>query len=186
MGLDNFTSLRAYRIQYGKDSLLCLVKVFREGRYRYPTRKRGWEEFLSAYYFIVPFDTWTEMLEKYDDEEVHVLRMEALDTRKIQDIDPEELLTKIKEVALLRPDHDRNLTVHLQIVDNPKRVRFQLVSLHDIFPDVEGVRQDFTRKGQTVYGSESLFDFFYYETDYYRFLPLTKPAMMRMPVEGEN
>jgi hypothetical protein len=185
LGLDNFSSLRAYRIQYGKDSLLCLVKVYKEGRYRYPARKRGWDEFFSAYYFILPFDQWASMLDKYDDGEVHVLRMEALDGRKLKNVDPDEILAEIKELALLRPDYDRNLAVHLQIVDKPKRVRFQLVSLHDIFPDVEGVRQDFTRNGKTVYGSEVLFDYFYYETDYYQFLPLTKPGLMSTP-EQDN
>lgn len=185
LGLDNFSSLRAYRIQYGKDSLLCLVKVYKEGRYRYPARKRGWDEFFSAYYFILPFDQWASMLDKHDDGEVHVLRMEALDGRKLKNVDPDEILAEIKELALLRPDYDRNLAVHLQIVDKPKRVRFQLVSLHDIFPDVEGVRQDFTRNGKTVYGSEVLFDYFYYETDYYQFLPLTKPGLMSTP-EQDN
>jgi len=37
---------------------------------------------------------------------------------------------------------------------------------------VEGVRQDFTRRGRSVYGSVALFDYLYYETDYYQFLPL--------------
>lgn len=174
LGLDNFLEIRAYRIKYGDKELLCLVKLYQQGKYKYPARKRGWKTYTEAHYFVVEPKDWVD-LKNHDDGEVHVIRIPALDGGKLPQVDPDALVPSIRESFLLREDYDRNLVVTFQVVDDPKRTRFQIASLHEIFPDVEGVRKNFTRQGRTVYGSTQLFDYLYYEVDYYRFQGLLDP-----------
>lgn len=174
LGLDNFLEIRAYRVKYGEKELLCLVKLYRQGKYKYPARKRGWKTFTEAFYFVVELKDWLD-LKNYSDGEVHVIGIPAFDGGRLPEVDPEEIVPSIRENFLIRKQYDRNLVVTYQVVDDPKRTRFQLASLHEIFPDVEAVRKNFTRNGRTVYGSSQLFDFLYYEVDYYRFQGLLDP-----------
>lgn len=168
LGSDNFETLQAYRVRYGKDTLICFVKLFWQGRYKYPTRKRGWMEFLNAYYIIVRYRD-LEPVRNFTSEETAVIRIEALDGGQINDVKEDEVLQEVRSRVIIQPDYDRNLVITAQYVDYNRKMRFQICSLHDIFPDVEGVRNDFTKRGRTVYGSTALFDYLYYESDYYHF-----------------
>lgn len=165
LGLDNFVKFQTYKVEYGRDTLVCFIKMFTEGKYEYPTRKKGWDEYLSAYYMIVNYRDLRK-LKNTEQGEVTVKRVEALDGGLISDTKESKVLKAIKERVIIKPEYDRNLVFTLQLYKKDSIARFQICSLHDIFPDVEMVRRDFTRRGHTVYGSVRLFDFIYYEAKY--------------------
>lgn len=165
LGLDNFVKFQVFKVDYGRDTLVCFVKLFTEGKYEYPTRQKGWDEYLSAYYMIVNYRD-LRRLKNVEQQEVVVKRVEALDGGLISDVKEKKVLKAIKERIIVKPEYDRNLVFTLQLFKKDNIARFQICSLHDIFPDVEMVRKDFTRRGHTVYGSVRLFDFIYYEANY--------------------
>lgn len=184
LGLDNIFRLEAYQVKFGRDTLVCLVKIYRQGTYKYPTRKKGWDEFLNAYYFLVPLED-LKQLKALPPNEVQVVRIVALAGGKLQDIDMRRIREEIKARLVIKDNYDRNLVVTWQYLSEAKKLRFQICSLHDIFPDVEGVRQDFTRRGRSVYGSVALFDYLYYETDYYQFLPLLEGPLANQEIRED-
>lgn len=169
LGIDNIHQLQAYKVKYGKDTLICLVKIYREGEYRYPNRKRGWKERLAGYYWIVRYRDLRNALnyfEEQDTSETFVLRIKSLEGRAIKEIeDPEDVLEQIVETTIIKPNFDRNLVLTLQEGDDSKFIRFHVISLHVVFTDIEGVRRNFTKRGRSVYGSVKLFDYMYYEMD---------------------
>jgi len=171
LGIDNIQKLLVYRVEYGKETYACFVKIFKQGKYKYATRKKGWKEYTSAYYWIVNQKDLLA-LKDLNSNEVVVERIEAFDGGLIADIKEKDLLIKIKERVVIKPNYDRNLVFTLQITKSPKMMRFQICSLHDIFPDVAGVGKDFTQRGRTVYGATALFDYLYFEVDYYKFIKL--------------
>ncbi len=169
LGIDNIHQLLAYKVKYGSDTLICLVKIFREGEYRYPNRKRGWKERYAGYYWIVRYRDLRNALnyfEEQDTSEAFVLRIKSLEGRYIKEIEePEEVLDQIVSTTIIKPNFDRNLVLTIQEGDESDQIRIHICSLHVIFTDVEGVRKNFTKRGRSVYGSVKLFDYLYFEMD---------------------
>jgi len=167
LGIDNIHKLIAYKVKYGSDTLICLVKVYRDGAYRYPNRKRGWKEHLAGYYWIIRYrdlNAALDYFEEQDTSEAFVLRIKSLEGRAIKEIeDEEDILEQITSTTIIKPNFDRNLVLTLQKGENDTTLRFHLCSLHVIFTDVEGTRNNFTKRGRSVYGSVRLFDYMYFE-----------------------
>lgn len=169
LGIDNISQLLAYKVKYGSDTLICLIKMYRDGEYKYPNRKRGWKEHMAAYYWIVRYRDLKQALnyfEAQDTNEAFVLRIKSLEGRILKEVeDPEDVLKQVVSSTIIKPNFDRNLVLTIQVGDEPDRIRFHLCSLHVIFTDVEGVRNNFTKRGRSVYGSVRLFDYLYFEMD---------------------
>jgi hypothetical protein len=168
LGIDNISTLKAYKIKYGPDTLICLVKVYNDGRYKFPNRKKGWREFKNAYFWIFYYKHLEKALDYYestDTSEATVLKIKSIDGRLLEDIDEDDLLKNIIASTIVKPNFDRNLVLTLQEGDKPDRLRFHICSLHAIFSDVEGIRNNFTKGGRSVYGSTKLFDYLYFEMD---------------------
>ncbi len=172
LGIDNIKRLMAYKVKYGKDTLICLLKIASDGKYRYPNRRKGWDNYYSGYYWLVRYRDLRNALEYFEEKDTSdaiVLRIKAWEGRLIKEIDDiedqEEILEEIVSSTIVKPDFDRNLVLTLQEGSNSSTLRFHLVSMHVIFNDIEGVRKNFTKRGRSVYGSVRLFDFMYYEMD---------------------
>lgn len=169
VGIDNIKKLIAYKVKYGKDTLICLVKVYTDGAYRYPNRKRGWKNFQAGYFWLVRYQDLKKALnyfEENDTGETFVLRIKSLEGRQIREIeDEEEILKKVTATTIVKPNFDRNLVLTIQSGSDKNLIRMHMCSLHVIFTDVEGTRTNFTRRGKSVYGSVRLFDYMYFEMD---------------------
>ncbi len=167
LGIDNIQKLLAYKVKYGKDTLICLLKIYRDGAFKYPNRRKGWKEFTAGYFWLVRYRDLKQALnyfEKQDTGEAFVLRIKSLEGRSIKEIEDERtVLKKIMNSTIVKPDFDRNLVLTIQSSEDPNLIRMHLCSLHVIFTDVEGVRQNFTKRGRSVYGSVRLFDYVYFE-----------------------
>jgi hypothetical protein len=74
--------------------------------------------------------------------------------------------------VIIKPNYDRNLVLSLQNNKKLKTLHFHISNLHEIFNDVEGVRQAFSRRGRSAYGSTQLFDYIYFEVDKDDFLQI--------------
>lgn len=179
LGIDNVKRLLAYKVKYGQDTLICLLKIYTNGQYRYPNRRRGWETFHSGYYWLVRYRDLRNALNYFDEQdsnEAFVLRIKALEGRAIKEIDDiddeEEVLNHIISTTIIKPDFDRNLVLTLQEGSDDNLIRFHICSLHVIFTDVEGVLKNFTKRGRSVYGSVRLFDYLYFEMDRRNFMQI--------------
>lgn len=175
LGIDNIKELKAYKIKYGTDTLICLVKVFQDGAYRYPNRRKGWKEYTSAYYWIVYYRDLRNALNYFnaqDSNEAYVLRIRSLEGRSLTKVNEEDILKEIKQTTIVKPDFDRNMVLTVQKGDDPLLLRFHLCSLHVVFNDVEGVRKNFSKHGRSLYGSVVLFDFLYFEADKAEFMKI--------------
>jgi hypothetical protein len=174
-GIDNIKALTAYHVKYGKDTLICLIKTFRNGAYKYPARKKGWKSYTDAYYCIFYYKDLKKALaffKEQDDEEAYVLKVKTLDSKLLKDIKEKNLLKKIMASVIIKPNYDRNLVLSLQNNKKLKTLHFHISNLHEIFNDVEGVRQAFSRRGRSAYGSTQLFDYIYFEVDKDDFLQI--------------
>lgn len=192
-GVDNIYQLRAYRVKWGTDTMICFLKLYRDGAYRYPSRMRGWRDFLSAYYIIVEYKDLKAALDYFKEQGVQedpsVLRIRAYDSKELGEVKEKEALERVIASTVLRPSYDRNLVLTLQRVEKSEMVRFHFCSLHEIFNDVEGVRQPFNRAGRSVYGSEQLFDFIFFELkekDLYQVLNLKRVSEDGSLESGDN
>lgn len=190
-GIDNIQNLFAYHVKFGSDTLVCLVKTFRNGEYKYPARKRGWHNYTDAYYCILHYKDLKKALDFFEDkndDEVYVLRIKTLDSKLLSDIKEKDILEEIKGHVIIKPNYDRNLALTLQNNKRDSTILFHICNLHELFNDVEGVRQPFSRRGRSVYGSVKLFDYLYFEVDKTAFFEINKleNALRRKEMELEN
>lgn len=172
LGIDNIRALLAYRVQRGRDTLVALVKLFDDGRYKFPLRQRGWRTERHAYYVLVELRYLREAIQSVENKEVEALRIKGLDGGTIPKVKEKKLAQRLQENLLIKDKYDRNLILTVQLFPKESIARFHLCSMHEVFPDVEGVRKNFTRRGRTVYGSSQLFDYFYFEWRYDEFMSL--------------
>ncbi len=168
LGIDNIESLQAYRVKYGKDTMICLIKIFKTGYFKYPNRKRGWRELSNFYYWMVDYDHLSKAFDHFKDNDTgqtFVLKIRSYDSGMVEDIDEDDIIDELRARVLIKPDFDRNLVISLRQGPSSDRIQFHLCSLHMVFSDVEGVREDFRRRGRSLYGSTLLFDYLYFETN---------------------
>lgn len=168
VGLDNIDQLWLEPIKYGDDTLVGLIKIYTEGFYEYPVTQRDWDERTNAYYFIFK-KKGLEKLRNFEDTTVSNVRLNLMAGGLLKDIKTKHIIENIEKNTVVRYRYDRDLVFTMQKPANDTIRRFQFFSIHEIFPDVEGVLEDFTRGGRTVYGSTVLFDFLYYELSDPRF-----------------
>lgn len=172
LGIDNIQALQAYRVNQGRDTLVALVKLFDDGQYKYPLRGRGWRVDRHAYYILVNIRYLKEAIASVKDPSVQVLRVKALDGGLLPKVSEKKISQRLGENLLIKDKYDRILVLTVQLFPERDIARFHFCSMHEVFPDVEGVRKNFKRRGRTVFGSESLFDFFYFELSYSAFMSL--------------
>lgn len=163
LGLDNIEELRIYPVSYGEDTLIMLVKLYREGSFKYKTTQKGWRTYLSAYYFLFELNELSK-LNKIQDTATQNLTIRLKDGGWIKNVRKGKLLERIQEKMLVKKRYGRNLVLMVQPYTEESVVRFHIFSYHEVFKDVEGVRQDFILEGKSMYGSPKLFDYIYYET----------------------
>jgi len=190
-GIDNIQNLFVYHVKFGSDTLICLVKTFKNGEYKYPARKRGWHNYVDAYYCILHYKDLKKALAFFEDkkdDEVYVLRIKTLDSKLLSDIKERDILEEVKSNVIIRPNYDRNLALTLQNNKRDSTIHFHICNLHELFNDVEGVRQPFSRRGRSVYGSVKLFDYLYFEVDKTAFFEIIKleDALARKELELEK
>lgn len=165
LGHDNFKEFQIYPVKYGSDTLIMLVKIFTDGNYKYEATQKGWNTFSNAYYFL--FDQKElRKLKALEDSTLQRIDLKLLDARLIRNTSGSGVLDVIKKKVRVNEGFERNMVIMFQSYEKKNILRFQIFSQHEIFPDVEGVRMDFTLEGETLYGADNYFDFSYYETSF--------------------
>ncbi len=176
LGIDNFDQLQLFPVQYGKDTLLLLVKLFTSGKYKYEVSKKGWKTSTDAYYYLFKLKDMRSAMMAVDTT-VRMNKIRLMDGGLLEDIDEKKVVENIKQNVRVRERYDRVLTLMTKYVPENNSVRFHIFSLHSVFPDVEGILQDLRKSGRSLYGSKELFDYAYYETEdkiFYRFFSMPK------------
>lgn len=190
LGIDNIRSLLAYKVKFGEDTMLCMVKLFRNGFFLYPNRKAGWEERTDLYYWLIRYKDLKRALDYFEENDTgqaFVLKIRSFDSKLIEEIDEDDVHEILQANVLVKKNFDRDLALTLRRGAYSDRIHFFLASLHVVFNDVEGVRQDFRgMNGRSLIGSSFLFEQLYYETDKDRFFQiLNLDANLNQLIEEE-
>jgi len=164
VGLDNIQALYLVPAQYGKDTLVALLKLYLHGSYRYPLTHKGWQEIPYAYYFLFKKKE-LKKLQAFQDTNISHVRIPLLDGGLLKDVKAKDVIAKMNANVVVRRRYDRQLVFTMLSEPTSGKLYFQLYSMHDIFSDVEGVYQDFTKRGRTLYNSQDLLNYLYFEID---------------------
>ncbi len=163
LGNDNIEELQLYPVIYGNDTLVMLVKLYETGQYRYQHTQKGWDDHLMAYYFIFNQGELNQ-LQTIDTNTTNI-ELPLRDFGLISNTSPGKVAEDIGKRLIIKPSTGRLLTFTIRKIGESEKIQFQFASLHEIFPGVEGVLNDFTLKGKSVYGNRLLLDYLYYEMD---------------------
>lgn len=159
LGQDNFEELALYEVQYADSSLILLVKTIRDGQYKYPSTQKGWEKKFRIFYYLLTKSSWNRV--RYlQNEGLVTLNLPLLDMGEIVTTKKKNFINSFENSARIRKLNVRLVVQYQQQFQN---IRFQIYTVHNVFQTVEGVRQDFKIRNRSLYGTEELFQFLYYE-----------------------
>lgn len=168
LGIDNFSYLALYPAIYGVDTLMLMVKVYKDGAYKFGRIKKNWDEYYRAYYYLLSKKEYKK-LDMLQDTSAQVIKLDLVDDGEISGVDEGDIMNEIRSRLRVNQEHHRQMVVMVQPFTAKNRIRFQIFSQHKIFRDVAGVLRDFTLMGNSLYGDLRLFDYLYYETAIDRF-----------------
>ncbi|WP_417608096.1 hypothetical protein [Owenweeksia hongkongensis] len=164
LGQDNISELHLYKTKYGEEQLYTLIKIFRTGSYKYTATQQKWQETLSAYYYIFEADQMKKLLEATESN--GLIRIPLRDYGLMEGIKSKKIIETLTTNLVIKNSTDRLLVAVLKLDgEHADKIYFQISSQHEIFPDVEGILNDFTLQGNTVYNSPLLLDYLHYEYD---------------------
>lgn len=159
LGQDNFEELALYEVNYADSSLILLVKTIRDGQYKYPSTQKGWEKKFRIFYYLVTKSSWNRV-RNLQNEGLVTLNLPLLDMGEIVTTKKKKFIDSFENSARIRK---LNVRLVIQYQQQFQNIRFQLYTVHNVFQTVEGVRQDFKIRNRSLYGTDELFQFLYYE-----------------------
>ncbi len=161
-GNDNIKELQLIPMLYGEDTLVMLVKFFRDGFYEFEARKKGWTEELAAYFYVFK-QSELERLKNTINDKVQLIDISLMDYGKIRNADRFGIIEQVRPVLVVNSDTRRKLQFTIQKNYPENKIRFQFASIFPHSSDVEGVRRDFQLNGKSLYSNILLLDYMYYE-----------------------
>ena len=168
LGLDNIQQMMLVPAKYGNDTLVTLLKIYIHGEYEFPISKKNWEEETYAYYFIFKAHHLNK-LKSFDDTVTKNIRIPLLDGGTLRDLKPKNAIEEMNKNVVIRNRYDRDLVFTMQKRADQPVLMFQFYSMHEIFPDLEGVFSDYTRHGTTLYNTTELLKYLHYTMDLQKF-----------------
>jgi hypothetical protein len=127
LGYDNFISYEFRRLIYGSDSMLMLMKKYRDGYYRYEHIEKGWTEFINcAYWTMATRDLQRFDLSKDSIGSYYVYCEQADKTGNLLGRNPIDVIR-----SDYKPNDERNkdlLQIQFQIIHSKNLVRFLISS----------------------------------------------------------
>jgi hypothetical protein len=167
LGMDNIQAIEVYDVTYGDERLWAIVKYYTNGAYKYKGTQKGWKDWDEAYYYLV-YPEEFQKLSELEDSIIHVIKFKLLHSGRIRDVKRDEIADEIQRKVKFTQTFDRYMVLHLRLDRGSNKAHFQFACPHEIFGDIEGVLNDFTVKGKSLYGRPALFDYFYYETTMFK------------------
>lgn len=170
LGIDNIQNLYIHEIYYDADTLLLLVKLYEDGYFKFPRSRSGWKKQTSLQYYIFPKPNLD--LEDLEDALTHRLKFKLVDSGNIRDINRKKYLLPVEQKMNLMHHSNKVMHLDLQMWREENILRFNLYSNHEVFNDLEGTVTDLKIKGKSLFGTEQLMNYIYYETDLTTFAQL--------------
>ena len=167
LGMDNLHAIEVFDVTYGDERLWAIVKYYRNGAYRYEGTQKGWKDWEEAYYYLV-YPEEFQKLSELEDSVIHIMKFKLLHSGRIVNVKRKEIAEEIQRKVKFTTTWDRTMVLHLRLDRGANKAHFQFACPHIIFSDLEGVLNDFTVKGKSLYGRPALFDYFYYETTMFK------------------
>lgn len=167
LGMDNINSIEVFDVTYGNERLWAIVKYYTNGGYKYEGNQRGWREWDEAYYYLV-YPEEFQGLSELEDSVIHIMKFKLLHSGRIKEVERDEIAKEIQRKVKFTAAWDRYMVLHLRLDRGSNKAQFQFGCPHMIFEGVEGVLNDFTVKGKSLYGRPALFEYLYYETTMFK------------------
>ncbi len=161
-GNDNIKELQLIPILYGDDTLVTLVKFYKDGFFEFEARRKGWTEEVIAYYYVFKQSELNRLKNSINDK-VQIINLDLLDFGKIRNADRFNIIEQLKPILVVSPSAKRKLQFTIQKNYPENKLRFQFASVFPYTSDVEGIRRDFTLNGKSLYENVLLLDYIYYE-----------------------
>lgn len=181
LGVDNFKHYRFYRAHIPNNDFMVFVKTYTSGAYAYPNIKEGWYQgnFTQAYAIKL---NELEKLKGLRDGEVNRVSISAFDYLFVKMESEGQSLEIIRKSLYPKKANPTKAIVHFEIAPYGEKdiVQFNvwnevtLITNHKL---KMGTRHNPNINGVDIFGSESLFEYAYYETSYNSFMSLLKNAV---------
>jgi len=166
LGNDNAIKFEIYDATFQNERIWAIIKYMRNGAYKYPGTKKGWKEWTDAYYVLVRPEELMVMND-LEDSLIHVMKIPVIYGGTLRKIGGENITEAIQKNVRFGQSFDRDLVLTLQLFRGNNTARFAMSSNHTVFPEVEGILNDFTFRGKSLYGRQALFEYCYFETNMY-------------------
>ncbi len=164
LGQDNLIKLEVYDAVHKGERVWVFVKYTRNGDFKYRGRRKGWKKWTDAYFYLVYPNEFLKVQESLTDSIPHILKFDLIYSGHLHKLNKKAVAPEILKHVRYTNNFNRQMVINIQLFRDQDVARFMICSMHKVFPEIEGVVQDFTVKGKSIYGRPMLFDYFYYET----------------------
>lgn len=169
VGQDNFVRMHVYDMLVDGQRLWIYVKFFKNGKYKYEQRRKGWKERLDAYYFIVnPLDM--PDLHGLANNETYVFQIPTKGAGNLKNIKKKNIIERIERSLSIPLQSERLMLIHLRVNKQSNKAQFQIASIHKVFSGTQGIVKDLIIDDSSVYGKKALFEYLYFETTFLKIL----------------
>lgn len=172
LGMDNMPALQFIPIVFGGDTLICLVKHMKTGKYELENIEESWQKSTRAHYFLFSSDQLPKIRAAINSES-SLVKIDLLDNGNINDISPGKISDALTRTVKVDQKCQRQLILTTKTYEVQEEVkgekvktsliRFQVHSNHNKAEDLQGVIRDFRLNGKSLYGTPELLDYLYYE-----------------------
>jgi hypothetical protein len=187
LGIDNFISYQFRDIKIGDSLYTILIKKYKDGYYKYSSIKEGWTNYNSVLFYVFE-KTEADKLKDVINDSINQINISVLYSNNLIWINEATYLLDIekelsKQINAKEKVKDEYLIFHIAPYKDKNIVQFQIYTSYSKYKIIGGIIKEHKIKGENdknswdtkqIYGTNSLFKYCYYETDYLTFFNFIK------------
>jgi hypothetical protein len=184
LGMDNFISYQIREIKLEGHTWLVLIKKFHSGHYRYPSIQKGWFPYNEASYFVFPKEELTKQLQT-ETTGPYLIKLNLYLEGTIAMFADANIITDIeKAIAKLLKTQETSknqLIIEYALYKQKNIAQFQIYTWDDEIKYPGHIRNeyklpkkdaDYLVDEESLYNSEKIMKYCYFESGYASFLSL--------------
>jgi hypothetical protein len=168
LGTDNFKKFNFYTAKSATNEFVIFTKTYTEGRYRYPNIKKGWFDgtFTRAYAIEI---NEIKKLSDIKNGKVNRITLSAFDYMQVRMKSPPAALRDIIQNLAFSVKNNKKVLLHFEIAPYKEK---QIIQFNIFDSQINSIRGDTYIDNKNIFGSDELFEHFYYETSHSSFSEL--------------
>lgn len=176
IGLDNTERLILQKVITKNDTLIILMKLYRDGKYIFPEIEQGWEKGKSIYFYVLPkgeFDKLNSI--EYDKPNIFAFKLYEAKSIRMQGWKYKKIIPKH---IMKRDKYPEQLMLQIFPKKEEQIVQFLFYQWNPIYNEFNGLNNPIKQKNIYINGkmekngvllSDKLFKAYYYETSFENF-----------------